>query len=158
MKAKTCFNLLHLWQEYRTSWQLKDMTGDSSHYVDLALEDWEAAVTSMMYHLRRTLVLTLLPNEETSTLLAEIQACLNSRPLCTISNEPFNPTNLSPGHFLIGEILTQLPAADHTLNATDFPGGRSTNNFSSSGNDGHPTTSRAFNSVNDGKGHLLTYK
>ena len=34
------------------------------------------------------------------------------------------------------------------LNAIDFPGGRPTNNnSSSSGNDGHPTTSRAFNSV-----------
>jgi hypothetical protein len=39
---------------------------------------------------------------------------LNSRPLCAISDDPFNPTYLSPGHFLIGEPLTQLPAADLT--------------------------------------------
>jgi len=50
MKATTCFSLLH-----RTSWPLKDMTGDSSHHVDLASEDWEAVVTFMIYHLRRTL-------------------------------------------------------------------------------------------------------
>ena len=39
---------------------------------------------------------------------------LNFRPLCAISDDPFNPKYLSPGHFLIGEPLTQLPAADLT--------------------------------------------
>jgi len=34
--------------------------------------------------------------------------------LCALSDNPFNPTYLSPGHFLIGEPLTQLPAADFT--------------------------------------------
>jgi hypothetical protein len=42
---------------------------------------------------------TLLPSEETSTLLAEIQSCLNSRPLCALSSDPLNPTYLSPEHF-----------------------------------------------------------
>ena len=31
-----------------------------------------------------------------------------------LSDDPFNPTYLSPGHFLIVEPLTQLPAADFT--------------------------------------------
>jgi len=52
--------------------------------------------------------------EELCTLLVEIEACLNSRPLCALSDDPFNPTYLSPGHFLIGEPLFQLPAADLT--------------------------------------------
>jgi hypothetical protein len=75
---------------------------------------WEAAVKTMKYHLRRTLGSHIATYEELSTLLAEIEACLNSRPLCALSDDPFKPTYLSPGHFLIGEPLTQLPAADYT--------------------------------------------
>ena len=65
-------------------------------------------VTSMMYHLKRTLSSHIATYKELSTLHAEIEACLNSRPLCALSEDPFNPTDLSPGHFLIGEPLTQL--------------------------------------------------
>jgi hypothetical protein len=52
--------------------------------------------------------------EELSTLLAEKELCLNSRPLCVLSNAPINPAYLSPGHFLNGEPLTQLPTVDCT--------------------------------------------
>jgi hypothetical protein len=75
---------------------------------------WEAAVKSMKHHLRRTLGSHIATYEELSTLLTEIEACLNSRPLCTLSDDPFNQTYLSPGHFLIGQPLTQLPAIDYT--------------------------------------------
>jgi len=68
----------------------------------------------MKYHLRRTLGSQFATYEELCTLLAEIDACLNSRLLCALSDDPFNPTYLSPGHFLIGEPLTQLPAVDFT--------------------------------------------
>jgi len=73
---------------------------------------WEAAVKSMKYHLRRTLGAQIATYEELCTLLTEIEACMNSRPLCDLSDDPFNPTCLSPGHFLIGEPLIQLSAAD----------------------------------------------
>jgi len=74
---------------------------------------WEAAVKSMKYHLRRTLGSHVATYEELCT-LSEIEACLNSRSLCALSDDPSNPTYLSPGHFLIGEPLTQLPAIDYT--------------------------------------------
>jgi hypothetical protein len=74
----------------------------------------EAAVKSMKYHLRKTLGSHVATYEELSTLLAEIKACLNSRPLCNLSNDPFNQTYLSPGYFLIGELLTQLLSIDYT--------------------------------------------
>jgi hypothetical protein len=75
---------------------------------------WEAAVKSMNYHLRRTLGSHIATYEELSTLIAEIEACLDSRPLCTLSDDPFNQIYLSPGHFLIGKPLTQQPSIDFT--------------------------------------------
>jgi len=68
----------------------------------------------MKYHLRSTLGSQVATYEELCTLLAELEACLNSRPLCALSDDPCNPTFLSLGHFLIGEPLTQLPATDST--------------------------------------------
>ena len=68
-------------------------------------------------------------------------------------------SNLSPGHFLIGEPLTQLPAADFTDVKCNRLSRWQTyqNNCISSGNVDHPTTSRVCNSVNAGRGHHLTY-
>jgi hypothetical protein len=73
---------------------------------------WDAAVKFMKRHLRRTLGAHIATCKELCTLLAEIEVCLNSKPLCALSNDPHNSTHLSPGHILIGEILTQLPSAD----------------------------------------------
>ena len=74
---------------------------------------WEAAVKSMKYHMWRTLGAQIATYEELGTLLVEIEACLNSRPLCALPNDP-HTSYLSPGHFLIGEPLTQLPTIDFT--------------------------------------------
>jgi len=68
----------------------------------------------MKYRLRRTLSSQFATYEELCTLLAKIEACLNSRTLCALADDRFNPTYLSPGHFLISEPLTQLPAANFT--------------------------------------------
>ena len=62
----------------------------------------------------KTLGFHIATYKELLTLLAEIQACLHYRPLCTLSSDPFNLAYLSPGHFLIGKPLNQLPSADNT--------------------------------------------
>jgi len=80
------------------------------HFVGLL----EAAVKSMKYHLRRTLRSQVATYEVLWKFLAYIEARLNSRNLCALSDDHFNQTDLSPRHFLIGEPLTQLPAADIT--------------------------------------------
>jgi len=70
---------------------------------------WEAAVKSTKHHLRRVIGDSTLTFEEMSTLLAQIEACLNSRPLQALSDDPDDISALTPGHFLIGVPLLALP-------------------------------------------------
>lgn len=71
---------------------------------------WEAGVKSAKFHLRRILKNAHLTFEELSSLFAQIEAILNSRPLCPLSPSPTDFTPLSPGTFLIGRPLTALPS------------------------------------------------
>ncbi|XP_025835281.1 uncharacterized protein LOC108742837 isoform X2 [Agrilus planipennis] len=73
---------------------------------------WESAVKSAKYHLKRVIGETRLTFEELYTLLTQVEACLNSRPLFPMSNDPNDLSTLTPGHFLIGDLLTALPQAD----------------------------------------------
>lgn len=52
---------------------------------------------------------SVLNYEELYTLLLQIEAVLNSRPLCGISDDPNDLQPLTPAHFLIGESLTAVP-------------------------------------------------
>ncbi|XP_050528233.1 uncharacterized protein LOC126898336 [Daktulosphaira vitifoliae] len=70
---------------------------------------WEAAVKSTKYHLKRVIGLTTLTFEEMTTLLTQIEACLNSRPITELSNDPNDYNALTPAHFLIGESLLLPP-------------------------------------------------
>lgn len=70
---------------------------------------WEAGVKSIKYHLKRLARNTKFTFEELTTLLCQIEACLNSRPLCAISNDVNDTTYLTPGHFLIGDAPIAIP-------------------------------------------------
>ncbi|XP_011306365.1 uncharacterized protein [Fopius arisanus] len=70
---------------------------------------WEAAVKSTKYHLRRVLGTTTLTYEELNTVLVQIEACLNSRPIVPMTDDPDDLQVLTPRHFLIGEPLQLIP-------------------------------------------------
>ncbi|CAK1603668.1 unnamed protein product [Parnassius mnemosyne] len=74
---------------------------------------WEAGVKSAKQHLSRISGATRLTYEEMTTLLAQIEACLNSRPLCQMDDTLETLDPLTPGHFLIGEPLIGLPENDY---------------------------------------------
>ncbi|XP_018393393.1 PREDICTED: uncharacterized protein LOC108772368 [Cyphomyrmex costatus] len=73
---------------------------------------WEAGVKACKYHLKRVMGNTLLTFEELYTVLVQIEACLNSRPLSPLSSNPLDLQPLTPGHFLTGAPLTSLPEVD----------------------------------------------
>ncbi|XP_033221143.1 uncharacterized protein LOC117175543 [Belonocnema kinseyi] len=70
---------------------------------------WNAAVKSAKHHLQRVIEDTTLTYEEMNTVLVQVEACLNSRPLQSMSDDPDDLTALTPGPFLIGESLNSIP-------------------------------------------------
>ncbi|XP_049882247.1 uncharacterized protein LOC126378112 [Pectinophora gossypiella] len=82
---------------------------------------WEAAVKSTKYHLKRIVHNTLLTYEQLQTVLCEIEAVLNSRPLVPMSTSDIDDFSyLTPGHFLIGVAPTSYPEQ----NVSDVPNNR----------------------------------
>lgn len=73
---------------------------------------WEAAVRSMKYHLIRVLGTAAASYEDLTTLLTEIEACLNSRPLTELSADSTDLEALTPGHFLTGSHLKYISEID----------------------------------------------
>lgn len=73
---------------------------------------WEAGVRSAKYHLKRITGTANMNFEEYATVLARIEALLNSRPITALSEDPNDVSPLTPGHFLVGRPLTDIAEAD----------------------------------------------
>nr|GBM70276.1 hypothetical protein AVEN_62568-1 [Araneus ventricosus] len=71
---------------------------------------WERLVRSVKTCLKRILGKSSLTYEELYTVLVEIEAVINSRPITYLYSNVNEPDPLSPSHFLTGSKLTVLPS------------------------------------------------
>lgn len=90
-----------------TTWHFSPAGGP--HFNGLA----EAAVKSVKLHIKKTIADSKLTFEELYTLLTQIEACVNSRPLCPLSSDPNDVATITPAHFLVGESLISPPEQSH---------------------------------------------
>nr|XP_012234877.1 PREDICTED: uncharacterized protein LOC105679424 [Linepithema humile] len=72
---------------------------------------WEAAVKAAKFHIKRIIGEASLRYDEFLTLLVQIEAILNSRPLTPLSADPNDLSVLTAAHFLIGCPITSYPEA-----------------------------------------------
>ena len=63
----------------------------------------------MKIHLRRVVSTHKLTFEEFTTILTQIESCLNSRPLVPLQCDEDGIEALTPGHFLTGELPESIP-------------------------------------------------
>lgn len=95
-------------QQTLTKWHF--IPPGSPHHGGL----WESAVKRAKYHLRRVIGDATLTFEELATVLTSVEACLNSRPLCRLSDDNTDNRALTPAHFLIGEPIIAPLTRDWT--------------------------------------------
>ena len=69
---------------------------------------------SLKRHFRRIVGDVRLTFEQLATILAQVEACLNSRPLTPLPQPEDGIEVLTPGHFLIGRPLEALPDISET--------------------------------------------
>lgn len=70
---------------------------------------WESFVKLTKHHLNRLGVSVRLTFEDMQTFLAQIEACINSRPLCAITNDIDDLDPITAGHLLTGRALNLIP-------------------------------------------------
>jgi hypothetical protein len=89
--------------------QIKFIPPHSPHMGGL----WEATVKLVKYHLKRIMNDQVLTFEEFTTVVYQIEACVNSRPLTSLHDHPDDYEPLTAGHFLIGRPLVAMVDPDY---------------------------------------------
>lgn len=96
----------NLEQEFGLHWNFT--TPAAPHHGGI----YEAAVKSTKNHLIRIIGNTTLTFEEYATILSQVEGMVNSRPLMPLNDDPTSLNALTPGHFLVGEALVNIPDDD----------------------------------------------
>ena len=86
-----------------SSW--KNIPPASPHWGGL----WEAGVKLAKTHLKKVIGKNILSFEEFSTVLAEVEGMLNSRPLVPITDDPHDLRAISPGMLLASKEMKCFP-------------------------------------------------
>ena len=73
---------------------------------------FERLIGSVKLALRKSLGVRFVNKTELETILIEIEACINSRPLTFVSDEPDFDHYLTPSHFICGRNITSTPTVD----------------------------------------------
>ncbi|XP_059054953.1 uncharacterized protein LOC131849000 [Achroia grisella] len=95
----------HVLAENRIEWHLNPPA--APHFGG----NWESNIKSLKSHLYKVVGDQILTFEELSTVLTQVEAVMNSRPLCrTLTSDPSEPLALTPAHFLTSTPLKYLPA------------------------------------------------
>lgn len=84
---------------------------------------WESAVKSMKRHMKRAVGIQMLTRDELYQLAVTIEGCLNSRPLWPISDDPTDPSPLTPAHFLLAKPILPQPVSE---DVSEWPANRLT--------------------------------
>ncbi|XP_018375252.1 PREDICTED: uncharacterized protein LOC108769021 [Trachymyrmex cornetzi] len=105
-EEQTKRRLNNFFTEMQIQWQM--IPPNAPHFGGL----WEAAIKSAKYHMKRIIGNTSLNYDEMSTVIAEIEAILNSRPISPMSDDPNDIQALTPGHFLIGQPVNSYAYSD----------------------------------------------
>ena len=76
---------------------------------------WERLIGSVKSGLKKSLGVRYLCKKEMESVLTEIEACINSRPLTYVSDETDLPHFVSPPHFLLGRTTNSQPSCHHEV-------------------------------------------
>ncbi|GFW49585.1 integrase catalytic domain-containing protein [Trichonephila clavipes] len=115
-RIKGARNILNEWNEICKSNRIQLFSAEegiewnfippaSPHFGGL----WEANIKSMKRILLRVAKSAIMNFEELTTLMAQIKAVLNSRPLSPLSSDPNDLNPLTPGHFLTNCAIPSFP-------------------------------------------------
>ena len=66
-------------------------------------------MTTMKIPLKKILGKAFMTSDELYTILTEVEAMVNSRPLCSVHDDPEDMSYLTPANFLIGRSIINLP-------------------------------------------------
>lgn len=113
-------NLLHDATQAQTQHIIKELLKNNIEWNFIPAHSphmgglWESCVKSLKHHMRRVLHQTKLTEHKFRIVITQIEACLNSRPLCRLTEDSEDNQMLTPGHFLIGRAINTLPEPDYT--------------------------------------------